>query len=73
MSSFSIKLKNNVIDDFMNYAHIKCSSIDSYSNKFNKDYSVKFLEENRFINDVNNGRRKYRWQFDRWMVLWNTC
>ena len=58
MNGFSIKLKNNIIGDFIDYAHIKCSSVDSYSNKFNKDYSVKFLEENRFINDVNNGRRK---------------
>ncbi len=56
MNGFNIKLKHNVIDDFMDYAYIKCSSIDSY-NKFNKDYSIAFLEENRFINDVNNRRK----------------
>ena len=53
-----IRIKNNVIDDFMNYARIKCSSVDTYNTKFNKDYSIAYLEETRFINDMNNGRRK---------------
>ena len=58
MNGFNIKIKNNVIDDFMNYARIKCSSVDTYNTKFNKDYSIAYLEEARFINDINNGRRK---------------
>ena len=57
MNGFNIKLKHNVIDDFLDYAHIKCSSVDSY-NKFNKDYSISYLEETKYINDINNGRRK---------------
>lgn len=49
-----IKDKNHVVNDFMDYAYVKCSSIKSYTNKFNKDYSIGYLEKSMIINDVNS-------------------
>ncbi len=53
---FNIRGKEDIINDFIDYAYIKCSSVDS-SNKFNKDYSIKYLKESKVINDVG-GRKK---------------
>ena len=56
IKGFNIKGKEEIINDFIDYAYSKCSGVDN-SNKFNKDYSIKYLKESKVINDVS-GRKK---------------